>query len=136
MLNYLYVWLFQPLNYGLKQTVKHLVEMTILILGYFYPKTWVVWITGKITQKFGLFLPTGFYSAMLYSKNFTICIQLVTDCLEAENQCGLYKKLFLPLGYYVESNTTLCFTSGCFRTIVSCSRFLCYLLIFAFMSLL
>jgi len=25
-------------------------------------KTWVVWITGKITQKFGLFLPTGFYS--------------------------------------------------------------------------
>ena len=42
--------------------MRHLVEITILILGYFYPKTWVVWITGKITQKFGLFLPTGFYS--------------------------------------------------------------------------
>ena len=39
--------------------------MTILILGYFYPKTWVVWITGKITQKFGLFLPTGFYSVQM-----------------------------------------------------------------------
>ena len=48
-----------------KQTVRYLVEMTTLILGYFYPKTWVVWITGKITQKFGLFLPTGFYSVKL-----------------------------------------------------------------------
>ena len=27
--------------------------MTILILGYFYPKAWVVWITGKTNQKFG-----------------------------------------------------------------------------------
>ena len=32
MLKLPYVWLFQPLNYGLKQTVKHLVEMTILFL--------------------------------------------------------------------------------------------------------
>jgi len=36
--------------------------MTILILGYFYPKTWVVRITGKATQRFGLFSLTGFYS--------------------------------------------------------------------------
>ena len=64
MLKQLCVWLFQPLNYGLKQTVKHLVELTILILVYFYPKSWVFWITGKTTQKIGLFLPTGFYSVL------------------------------------------------------------------------
>ena len=29
--------------------MSQMVEMIILILGYFYPKTWVVWITGKIT---------------------------------------------------------------------------------------
>ena len=44
--------------------MRYLVKTTILILGYFYPKTWVVWITGKITQKFGLFLRTGFYSSV------------------------------------------------------------------------
>ena len=37
--------------------MRYLVETTILILGYFHRKTWVVWITGKTTKKFGLFLP-------------------------------------------------------------------------------
>ena len=34
--------------------MRYLVEMTILIFGFSTQKTWVVWITGKITQKFGL----------------------------------------------------------------------------------
>ena len=52
---------------GLKQTVRYiqyLVKMTILTHGYLYPKKLAVWIAGKTTKNFGLFLPICIYSVL------------------------------------------------------------------------
>ena len=67
MLKWPHAWLFQPLYYGLKQTLRHLVETTILIHGYFYPKTWVVWITSKQPKNLGCFYK------LVFTVSYIIC---------------------------------------------------------------
>ena len=52
---HMYGYFNHPTFCGLKQTVRHLDEMTILILGYFYPKTWLSELQVKQPKFLGCF---------------------------------------------------------------------------------
>ena len=103
----------QLLNYGLKQTVRHLVEITILILFISTQNMGCLNYRKKI-QKFGLFLPTGLYCIAKYHLA-TIARQWLLIILIV--QLLSFKFLLLSKGHYATGWQAVVFGINSSRTV-------------------